>query len=775
VLVTILGVVGFFLTTHLQNADRETEVNRRVQLESVRAQGVLSDARAFVAGLASVLQGDQQARQRRFAALTAGTGGNVGLIDVLWVQRVTREGRAAYERWLGKAITGDDGAPVAAADAYLPATFTSGTRVELPQGTEVSAWRGLSAAIEDRANVFAGGASRPGTLRDDPGFYLLQASDFGRGAHRRGYLAAFVPRGWLTVALEQDPRAFAISVDGRHLEGGLAKPSAAVDFESLGRRWRIAVAALPVTGLETALPWIALTGPALLSLLLVIIGRGILGRRRAERDFERIFHLSPDLLAIAGFDGFFRRVNPALERTFGFSTAELLARPVESFVHPDDHGRLQAAIAQLIRGEQVARFENRAIRADGAIRHLEWNARPLAAEGLLYAAARDVTDRRRTERELELLAGEQAALRRVATLVARDASPAEVLEAVVGEVRRLLDASSTRLYRYEGSDTATVVAGDSEPETAIPVGVTLPMDGENLPSIVQRAGKAARQQTLEGAAGPMAEQARQLGLHAVVGAPVSVGGRLWGVMIAGWKHEITQPEDTEARMSQFTELVAVAIANAEGRSQLAASRARVVTAADETRRRIERDLHDATQQRLVSLVLGLRATEASLPGELEELKRQLGETADGINEVLDQVQEISRGIHPAILTTGGLGPALRTLARRAGVPVELDLEIGGRLPKAIEVAAYSVVSEALTNAAKHADASFVEVVLESRDHVLDLRIRDDGIGGADPSRGSGLVGLRDRVEALGGSIAIASPAGRGTSLSVKIPIIEDRD
>jgi signal transduction histidine kinase len=228
-------------------------------------------------------------------------------------------------------------------------------------------------------------------------------------------------------------------------------------------------------------------------------------------------------------------------------------------------------------------------------------------------------------------------------------------------------------------------------------------------------------------------------------------------------------------MSQFTELVAVAIANAEGRSQLAASRARVVTAADETRRRIERDLHDATQQRLVSLVLGLRATEASLPGELGELKRQLGETADGMNEVLDEVQEISRGIHPAILTTGGLGPALRTLARRAGVPVELDLEIGGRLPKAVEVAAYSVVSEALTNAAKHADASFVEVVLGSREHVLDLRIRDDGIGGADPARGSGLVGLRDRVEALGGSIAITSTAGRGTALSVKIPIIKDRD
>jgi signal transduction histidine kinase len=146
-----------------------------------------------------------------------------------------------------------------------------------------------------------------------------------------------------------------------------------------------------------------------------------------------------------------------------------------------------------------------------------------------------------------------------------------------------------------------------------------------------------------------------------------------------------------------------------------------------------------------------------------------------MNEVLDEVQEISRGIHPAILTTGGLGPALRTLARRAGVPVELKLAIDGRLPKAVEVATYFVVSEALTNAAKHAEASFVAVDLASRDGVVDLTIRDDGIGGADPLRGSGLVGLRDRVEALGGSIAISSPAGHGTSLSVKIPIIEDGD
>jgi PAS domain S-box-containing protein len=741
----------------------------------VQAQAVLADARSYVAGLASVLQDDDQRGQRRFAALTGGTGGNVGLIDVLWVQRVAGDERAAYERRLGRPITGDDGQPAPVKDAYLPVTFTSGTRAELPQGIDVSGWGGLAAAIEDRANVFAVGASLPGTLQRAPGFYLLQASNYARGPDRRGYLAVFVPRGWMTVALEQDPRAFAISVDGRRLEGGLTTPAATAGFEAVGRQWQVAVGALEVSGWQTAAPWIALTGPALVSLLLVIIGRGILGRRRAERDFERMFHLSPDLLAIASYDGFFRRVNPAFERTLGYSSAELLAMPLESFVHPDDHGRMQAAIDRLSGGEKVASFENRAIRADGAVRNLEWCARTLAGEGHVFAAARDVTDRRRTERELEQLATEQAALRRVATLVARDASPAKVLEAVVGEVRRLLDASSTRLYRYEDDDAATVVAGDSEPGTEIPVGITLPMDGENLPAMVLRAGRATRQSTFDGASGSMVDLARGLGLHAVDGAPVSVGGKLWGVMVAGWKHEIAQPEDTEARMSQFTDLVAVAIANAEGRSQLAASRARVVTAADETRRRIERDLHDATQQRLVSLTIGLRATEASLPAELGDLKQRLAETADGMNEVLDEVLEISRGIHPAILTTGGLGPALRTLARRASIPVELDLGIDDRLPRPIEVAAYFVASEALTNAAKHANASFVEVILVPGDQMIELTIRDDGIGGADPLRGSGLVGLRDRVEALGGSIVIVSPAGGGTTVSVKIPIIEDGD
>jgi len=205
------------------------------------------------------------------------------------------------------------------------------------------------------------------------------------------------------------------------------------------------------------------------------------------------------------------------------------------------------------------------------------------------------------------------------------------------------------------------------------------------------------------------------------------------------------------------------------RAELAASRARIVTAADETRRRIERDLHDGVQQRLVSLLLAQRTAETMIPAELDELRTRLSELAEGLAGALAELQEIARGIHPAILTDGGLTRALRTLAGRSPVPVDLDPHIETRLPEQVEVAAYYVVSEALTNAAKHARATLVRVSGEVRDGVLELRISDDGTGGADPARGSGLIGLTDRVDALGGTIEVTSPVGAGTTLLMRLP------
>jgi signal transduction histidine kinase len=231
------------------------------------------------------------------------------------------------------------------------------------------------------------------------------------------------------------------------------------------------------------------------------------------------------------------------------------------------------------------------------------------------------------------------------------------------------------------------------------------------------------------------------------------------------------PRDTEERLARFTDLLATAIANAESRSELAASRARIVSAADDARRRIERNLHDGTQQRLVSLGLELRTAENAVPSDMAEVKTQLSDVARGLAEALEDLQEIARGIHPAVLVKGGIEPAVRMLARRSAVPVELDLRADRRLPERVEVAAYYVVSEALTNAAKHAHATVVFVDVDADDARVKLSIRDDGRGGAAPDQGSGLVGLRDRVEALGGQIEISSPAGHGTSLSVSIPIV----
>ncbi|MDT5012260.1 MAG: hypothetical protein QOH57_3877, partial [Mycobacterium sp.] len=218
------------------------------------------------------------------------------------------------------------------------------------------------------------------------------------------------------------------------------------------------------------------------------------------------------------------------------------------------------------------------------------------------------------------------------------------------------------------------------------------------------------------------------------------------------------------------ELVAMAVRNTESQAELRASRSRIVAAADETRRQIERDLHDGAQQRLVSLGLSVRGVEAAMPPGWDEMRAELSGVADGLVSLLDELREMSRGLHPAILTEGGLQPALRALTRRSPVAVELDVGVAQRLPQQAEVTAYYVASELLTNAAKHARATTVLIGAHATDEVLSLSVADDGTGGADPARGSGLIGLRDRVEAIGGTISVRSPAGSGTRVDVEIPI-----
>ena len=372
--------------------------------------------------------------------------------------------------------------------------------------------------------------------------------------------------------------------------------------------------------------------------------------------------------------------------------------------------------------------------------------------------------------DLRLLVEEQSALRRVATLVARGDSPSDVFAAVVTEVCRLLGAELTTLLRYEPDGTVTVVGAHSESGPELAVGTRAALEGESVVAMVLRTGRAARLDGEVRASGALAALSTGREIYSRIGAPIVVAGRLWGAMASSWSAPERMPVGIDGRVKEFTELVATAVANADGRAQLTASRARIVAAADDARQRIERDLHDGTQQRLVSLALELRGAEATVRPEQEELRAQLAHAARGLAAATEDLQRISRGIHPAILSEGGLGPALKTLARRSAVPVELNVRTDRRLPQPAEVAAYYVVSEALTNAAKHARASTVHVDVTARDTLVELSIRDDGVGGADAGRGSGLIGLTDRVEALGGDLEIASPAGSGTFVHVRIPI-----
>ncbi|HEY2740720.1 MAG TPA: GAF domain-containing protein [Gaiellaceae bacterium] len=372
--------------------------------------------------------------------------------------------------------------------------------------------------------------------------------------------------------------------------------------------------------------------------------------------------------------------------------------------------------------------------------------------------------------QLAQLADEQAALRRVATLVAEGATTHCVFDAVRHEVAQMFHAPLSVLMRYdESSAAATLVATDDG--FLGPIGRSWSVEGDN--SAIARAcrtGRPARSDYSRPLEGPMPDAARSVGARSAVAVPVLVDGTLWGVMAVGSREPEPLPPDFEARLAKFTELLATAIANAESRAELDASRARIVATADATRRRIERDLHDGAQQRLVSLALEVRAAQANAPKQMSRHREDLSHVAEGLTSVLGDLREIALGIHPAILAEGGLGPAVKTLAHRSPIPVELDVRDDRRLAESVEVAAYYVVSEALTNAAKHSGASRVTVEVEVHGSALRVTVCDDGVGGADPAQGSGLLGLKDRAEAIGGTLTLESRQGVGTCLIAEVPL-----
>jgi GAF domain-containing protein len=375
-----------------------------------------------------------------------------------------------------------------------------------------------------------------------------------------------------------------------------------------------------------------------------------------------------------------------------------------------------------------------------------------------------------SRKALAELADEQAALRRVATSVAQGASPSRVLDAVAAEMERVLGADGVTLMRYEPDEEAVLLA-HSGVNRRLPSGSQVSHKGENVTSLVRRSRRSARIDHAQGTHGPMAELARSVGARWTVGAPVVVEGRLWGVGIANWSEEQPPPPDTEERMARFAELLDTAIANADSRDQLTASRARLVTEGDEARRRVVRDLHDGAQQRLVHTIVTLKLAQRAFrqkDGKAESLVADALEHAEHGNA---ELRELAHGILPAALTRGGLRTGIDAVVSRLDLPVGVDVP-ARRFPAEIEASAYFIVAEALTNVVKHACAERAEVRAFVEDELLHLEVRDDGIGGADRA-GHGLVGLGDRAAALGGLLRVETPAAGGTLVAAALPLAAD--
>jgi PAS domain S-box-containing protein len=401
-------------------------------------------------------------------------------------------------------------------------------------------------------------------------------------------------------------------------------------------------------------------------------------------------------------------------------------------------------------------------------------ARDAAVRGSLGGIGNQVAQfllRLATEAELRLLVEQQAALLRVAALVTREGGEELIVDAVTEEVGRLFGAQHASTARYGDDGTAVIVGGWNE-NAALrePSGFAVRLDDDTSIARVWRTGAPARVDDYATIDGPQVEYLRhKLGLRASVAAPITLGGRLWGALSAATTRPVPFPARTEERLAQFGELIAQALANAEAAGALAASRLRLLATADAERRRLERNLHDGAQQRLVALALSLRLAENRVRSDPDDAIATLAGARVELGEALEELRELARGIHPAVLSDHGLRAAIPALAARCPLPVDIDVELE-RLPQAVEVAAYFAVSEALANVVKYAGASRVTVVAVRQDHALEVTVTDDGVGGADPSRGSGLQGLADRVDALGGSIAVASPPGGGTQVAVRLPV-----
>ena len=497
-------------------------------------------------------------------------------------------------------------------------------------------------------------------------------------------------------------------------------------------------------------------------------------RWRSEARKTAILDAAFDAIITMDAAGDIVEVNRATETMFGYKAEDMVGRDLAELIIPpalrEPHRHGLDRYLRTGRGRMVDHpLELPAMRADGSEFPAEIGiTRPqLGGPPVFTGYIRDITQRRRDEQELRDLAAEQAALRRVAVVVAGEHDPQRVFAVATEEVARLLGAATSNMVRFEDDGTATVEGAWSAPGTqAVPTGTKLALDSPTAAARIRATGRPARVDDFSTMPGTDAARLRHYRFTAAVGAPIALSGRLWGAVMVS----TTEPEPflpgAEQRIADFAELVALALANAEAREELAASRARIVAAGDDERRRLERNLHDGAQQRLVALALMLRVAEAKSDGEAKEL---LQSASAELADALAELRELARGIHPSILTDRGLVPALEMLAGRCDLPVGLEVEVDIRLTKPVEAAAYYIVAEALTNATKHAAASEARVQLSCANGALLVSVADDGVGGADVLAGSGVRGLADRVDALGGTLAFESPPGGGTRVSARIP------
>jgi PAS domain S-box-containing protein len=936
-LVLAVTVAGLFVARGLAERDARRASDQRVEIAAAQLQSRLTAATSLTQSLQRFMtnEGSRGVTNAEFARNALQWLIPAELPAAAWAEQVKAPDRAAFEQRIRHAIVAPDSPhrTVPPASSYLPATLVSGFPPMNLLGIDLSREPGIVEILDRKKCDCSVGATPIRSHRGNTsGLFLVEpVPNLIDGVLHPGAVVLFVPEATLRAAAG-DAAGLRLLTVNRSSRGDTGGDTVRAEFTVAGQRFEVVIPKEPVSGPGALLPWLILGAGLVLVALTGALGAYATRRAKAQADFDRIFNLSPDLIAVADFEGRFKRVNPAAERILGYTDQELHGRSWAEFVHPEDHEKTAAESAAVEQGQLMLSFENRYVRKNGLTRVLEWTAAAVVKEGLVYGVARDVTERRQAEIEQaalrrvatltaegiepeqllavvaeevalvldvgvvsverydsheastvvaslkypgfpvgtvwpldapslgatirdtrepariddytgldstraaamrasgvnsavgapivvdsrvwgvifvgyrrgssipagaegrlarfadlvataiaraessaarERLGEEQAALRRVATLVAQGAEPQDLFEAVAKEVGGMLPVVSATMGRYEPDDSLTIVASWGTAEAAFPTGRRWPAEGMNVAWTVLQTGQSARVDDFSEATDPIGVATREAGTRCAVGSPIVVEGDLWGVMTAT-SSEGALPPDTESRLASFTELVATAIANAESKSELAASRRRIVAASDEARRRIERDLHDGVQQQLVALVIELRTMKSDPPAR-DTLTEQLAGVIDEMRSALDTLVEIARGIHPAILSQGGLAAALKTLAGRSAVPVQLHAEIEVSLPEVVQVAAYYVASEALTNVAKYAHASVVHIDVTTCDEILTLAVRDDGVGGADVSGGSGLIGLQDRVEALGGTITINSPAGKGTSIIVTLPITTKPD